>query len=145
MTGRELSRAYLSKLRLRLEELRLLAERGRWSDLVREAQELVELATKAMLRQVGIDPPRPHDVGPVLLAELQRFPAAQGERISQLAEESQWLRSQRELACYGDVEWIPTERYGEPEGERALPSVLAVPSPTGETGSSLLRWRFPAA
>ena len=85
MTGRELSRAYLSKVRLRLEVLRLLAERRGWSDLVREAQELVELATKAMLRQVGIDPPRLHDVGPVLLAELQRFPAAQGERISRLA------------------------------------------------------------
>ena len=124
MTGRELSRAYLSKVRLRLELLRLLAERRGWSDLVREAQELVELATKAMLRQVGIDPPRLHDVGPVLLAELQRFPAAQGKRISQLAEESQWLRSQRELAFYGDVEWIPTERYGEPEGERALAAAV---------------------
>jgi len=41
-------------------------------------------------------------------------------RITVLADASQWLRSQRELAFYGDVEWIPTERYGPLEGERAL-------------------------
>lgn len=120
MTGEELSRAYLAKVRLRLEVLELLQRREGWSDLVREAQELVELACKALLRQVGIDPPRLHDVGPVLLAEQQRFPAAMAEPLMQLAEESQWLRAQRELSFYGDVEWIPTERYGAADGERAL-------------------------
>jgi HEPN domain-containing protein len=120
LTGRELSLAYLAKARLPMEMLRLLAARQGWSDLVREAQELVELATKAMLRQVGIDPPRLHDVGPVLLAEATRFPAELGDRLAWLAAESQWLRAQRELAFYGDVEWIPTERYGPADGARAL-------------------------
>lgn len=120
MTGEELSRAYLAKVRLRLEVLELLQRREGWSDLVREAQELVELACKALLRQVGIDPPRLHDVGPVLLAERERFPTAMGEPLLRLAEESQWLRAQRELSFYGDVEWIPTERYGSADGERAL-------------------------
>ena len=125
MTGLELSRAYLAKARLRLELLQLLAAREGWSDLVREAQELVELASKAMLRQVGIDPPRLHDVGPVLLAEQQRFPANMRERIPGLADDSQWLRAQRELAFYGDVEWIPTERYGPGDGARALAAAEA--------------------
>lgn len=120
MTGVELSRAYLAKARLRPEVLQLLAARQGWSDLVREAQELVELATKAMLRHVGIDPPRLHDVGPVLLAEQGRFPAEIAAHIAELAEASQWLRAQRELSFYGDVEWIPTERYGPADGERAL-------------------------
>lgn len=53
--------------------LELLAARQGWSELVREAQELVELAARALLRQVGIDPPRLHDVGPVLLAEQQQL------------------------------------------------------------------------
>ena len=125
MTGLELSRAYLAKARLRLEVLQLLANREGWSDLVREAQELVELACKAMLRQVGIDPPRLHDVGPVLLAEQQRFPARLRERIQSLADDSQWLRAQRELAFYGDVEWIPTERYGPGDGASALAAAEA--------------------
>lgn len=125
MTGLELSRAYLAKARLRLEVLQLLANREGWSDLVREAQELVELACKAMLRHVGIDPPRLHDVGPVLLAEQQRFRAHLRERIQSLADDSQWLRAQRELAFYGDVEWIPTERYGPVDGARALAAAEA--------------------
>jgi HEPN domain-containing protein len=75
---------------------------------------------KARLRQVGIDSPRLHDVGPVLLAEQQRFPAHRRERIPGLADDSRWLRAQRELAFYGDVEWIPTERYGPGDGARAL-------------------------
>lgn len=120
LTGADLCRAYLIKARLRKDVLELLAARQGWSDLVREAQELVELASKALLRQVGIDPPRLHDVGPVLLAELQRFPPEVHGRLAALAEHSQWLRAQRELAFYGDVEWIPTERYGPLDGERAL-------------------------
>lgn len=120
MTGADLALAYLRKARLRMEVLELLAARQGWSDLVREAQELVELACKALLRQVGVDPPRLHDVGPVLLAEQERFPPELQGRLAQLAEASQWLRSQRELSFYGDVEWIPTERYGPLEGERAL-------------------------
>ena len=120
LTGAELARAYLAKARLRMEVLELLAARQGWSDLVREAQELVELACKALLRHAGIDPPRLHDVGPVLLVELERFPAEMHDRLTVLADASQWLRSQRELAFYGDVEWIPTERYGPLEGERAL-------------------------
>lgn len=95
MTGADLARAYLAKARLRMEVLELLAARQGWSDLVREAQELVELACKALLRQVGVDPPRLHDVGPVLLAELQRFPPDVHDRLTLLADASQWLRSQR--------------------------------------------------
>ena len=105
MTGQELGRAYLAKARLRLEVLQLLAARQGWSDLVREAQELVELACKSMLRQLGIDPPRIHDVGPVLMAEQHRFPLSIREQIPGLADQSQWLRAQH---------------YGPEDGARAL-------------------------
>jgi HEPN domain-containing protein len=120
LTGAELCHAYLAKARLRMEVLELLTARQGWSDLVREAQELVELASKALLRKVGIDPPRLHDVGPVLLAELARFPPEAHGRLAALAEDSQWFRAQRELAFTGDLEWIPTERYGPLDGEHAL-------------------------
>jgi hypothetical protein len=42
LTGAELSRSYLKKAQLRREILTLLANREGWSDLVREAQELVD-------------------------------------------------------------------------------------------------------
>ena len=120
MTGAELSRSYLKKAQLRREILTLLANREGWSDLVREAQELVELTTKAILREAGIDPPRLHDMGPILVAEIDRFPGELVDKFRQLAAGSQWLRAQRELSFYGDVDWIPTERYTVIDGNKAL-------------------------
>ncbi len=49
----------------RLKILVVLLEEDAYSDVVREAQEIVELALKGMLRQAGIEPPKWHDVGPV--------------------------------------------------------------------------------
>lgn len=37
--------------------------------LLRESQEVVELALKGLLRAHGVEPPRIHDVADVLLAE----------------------------------------------------------------------------
>jgi HEPN domain-containing protein len=44
MTNNALARAYLRKARDRLEVLELLHERGAYSDVIREAQEMVELS-----------------------------------------------------------------------------------------------------
>jgi HEPN domain-containing protein len=98
--------------------LHLLYERGGWSDVVREAQELVELALKGMLRAVGIDPPKVHEVGGALLASRERFPA--GLDLDELARISRELRKDRELAFYGAEDLIPTEAYGREEAEAAL-------------------------
>jgi HEPN domain-containing protein len=65
MTADELAAAYFEKARKRLRVLEVLMEQDAWSDVVREAQELVELALKGMLRAVGIDPPKWHDVGSI--------------------------------------------------------------------------------
>jgi HEPN domain-containing protein len=54
------------KAKARRRVLEVLAEEQAWSDVVREAQELVELALKGALRVVGVDPPKWHDVGPIL-------------------------------------------------------------------------------
>lgn len=61
MTANSLAEAYLEKCVLRLEILHFAFSRGGYSDVVREAQELVELALKGILRAVGIDPPKVHE------------------------------------------------------------------------------------
>src|SRR5262247_4146885 len=73
MTSEDLARAYIRKARARLGALAHLRDAGDHSDVVREAQELVELALKAMLRAIGIEPPRLHDVGPLLVEYQSRF------------------------------------------------------------------------
>ena len=57
MTNLSLARSYLQKAFVRLKVLQLLFDEGAFSDVIREAQETVELALKGMLRQFGVEPP----------------------------------------------------------------------------------------
>lgn len=120
MTNRTLAQSYLFKARKRLKVLELLLAEDSYSDVVREAQELVELALKGMLRQVGVEPPKQHDVGRLVVEFRDRFPPEVGRQAARLAEISRWLRKEREFAFYGDVDFVPTEEYTYQDAERAL-------------------------
>lgn len=58
MTNSELARSYLIKATKRLKILPVLKRDGAFSDVIREAQEIVELALKGMLREIGVEPPK---------------------------------------------------------------------------------------
>lgn len=126
MTGSDLARSYLEKAGKRVRVLEVLLEQDAYSDVVREAQELVELALKAMLRQIGTDPPKWHDVGPILLEQASLFPPDIASMLPQLAAISLWLRKEREFAFYGDIDFIPTEQYTRADAERAMQDALTV-------------------
>jgi HEPN domain-containing protein len=94
--------------------------------VVREAQELVELALKGVLRAVGVEPPKIHDVGPLLVEHISLFvPDVHGE-IPRAAEISKRLRRDRELAFYGDVDFIPTEEYTDADARQAYDDAASV-------------------
>lgn len=120
MTTDELAAAYFEKARKRIRVLEVLQEQEAYSDVVREAQELVELALKGMLRWVGIDPPKWHDVGPILLENETFFAEEFQAHLPRLAAISLAPRKERELAFYGDRDFIPTRAYAARDGERAL-------------------------
>lgn len=120
MTNDSLSRSYMRKAQVRLEVLNLLVERRAYSDVLREAQELVELALKAMLRHVGIEPPKWHDVSTILIEHRDRFVGVAEADLERLATISTWLRKERELSFYGDVDFIPTEQYVRDDAVRAI-------------------------
>ncbi len=119
MTSEGLARAYLAKARVRLKALRVLRDEGGYSDVVREAQELVELALKGMLRAIGIEPPKFHDVGALLVEHRAKFSSTVAERVLRAAEISKRLRRERELSFYGDIDYIPTEEYSAEDAARA--------------------------
>ena len=73
MTNTDLARSYIWKAETRIDALEALSKRGNFSDVVREAQETVELALKGMLRAVGVEPPKFHDVGGLVLEHRERF------------------------------------------------------------------------
>ena len=120
MTSSTLARAYLEKATKRVRVLEVLLEQEAYSDVVREAQELVELALKGVLRAVGIDPPKWHDVGPVLDEHSRLLPAGVQAQVPRLREISRWLRREREFAFYGDIDFIPTEEYSRADAEQAM-------------------------
>jgi len=119
VTNVGLAQSYLGKARARLKILPVLLEEEAYSDVIREAQEIVELALKGMLRHVGVEPPKWHDVGGFLLEYQDRFPQEPGI-LERLADISSRLRKEREFAFYGDIDFIPTEEYSAADAERAM-------------------------
>lgn len=132
MTSDSLARSYLAKARSRLRALAVLRDDGNHSDVIREAQELVELALKGMLRAVGVEPPKLHDVGGLLLEHREKFPRAAAARLETAAAISKRLRRERELAFYGDVDFIPTEEYSAGDAARAYSEAADVVDLAGD-------------
>lgn len=120
MTSTTLARSYFEKARKRRRALETLFEDGAFSDVIREAQELVELVLKGMLRFVGIEPPKQHDVGGLLREHRDRLPARVSSEVDRLADISHRLRKEREFAFYGDEDFIPTEEYTREDAQAAL-------------------------
>lgn len=119
MTNVSLAQSYLVKARKRLKALDVLVKEDAHSDVIREAQEIVELALKGMLRQIGVEPPKQHDVGGLIVEFRDRFPAAVNREAERLADISKWLRKEREFAFYGDIDFIPTAEYTNVDARRA--------------------------
>jgi HEPN domain-containing protein len=119
VTNESLARSYLVKAQKRLKALAVLRDEGAHSDVVPEAQELVELALKGVLRAIGIEPPKLHDVGGLLLEHAAKLPRPTRDRLPRAADISKRLRRERELAFYGDIDFIPTEEYSAADSERA--------------------------
>jgi len=122
MTTIDLSKSYFIKAEKRLKILGILLKEKDYSDVVREAQEIVELCLKGMLRFVGIEPPKYHDVGPLLVEHKKRFKGISLKEILKMARISKKLRKEWELAFYGDIDFIPTDEYDIEDAKEAIES-----------------------
>ncbi len=99
-----------------LEAAEAAFERRRYALVVSLSQQACELALKAALRFVGIDPPRQHDVGELLAARARRFPRWFGGEMVFLRESSELLARLREPATYGSPsgDRAPAELFSDP-------------------------------
>lgn len=116
----ELARDYFHRARVRRTVLDVLQRAGAYADVVREAQELVELALQGMLRWAGVDPPKWHDVGEILLAQHELLPDAVRPDLPELAKISRRLRKEREQAFYGEIDLIPGQCYDDAQANAAM-------------------------
>lgn len=120
MNNATLAQSYLVRVQKRLKILDVLLAESAYSDVMREAQEIVELALKGMLRQIGIEPPKWHDVSSLVLEYRRRFPESVSKQAERLAEISSYLRKEREISVYGDIDFIPTEGYSQGDAMKAI-------------------------
>jgi len=119
MHNRALASDYLRRATHRLAALDVLFERESWADVVRESQEVVELALKSLLRSSAVEVPRVHDVSELLRIESDRLPAGVRAHIEDLVTISRSLRRDRELAFYGSEDLTPSDFYQRPDAEQA--------------------------
>jgi HEPN domain-containing protein len=118
----EMAKSYVRQAEERLRHAKEAFEEENYPYVVRQCQEAVELLLKAALRIAGIEPPKWHDVGPVLRRESNRFPEWFQKEIKRLSIASRKLRREREPSMYGDEEsgTSPDELYYKEDAEEAL-------------------------
>jgi len=100
----EMARSYLRQAEERIKHAEEALKTGNYAYTIRQSQESVELALKGALRLLAIEPPKWHDVGPVLKRHRELFPQWFRDRIDDVASISRKLRREREPSMYGDEE-----------------------------------------
>jgi HEPN domain-containing protein len=119
MQNRGLAQDYIRRAEVRLKAIDVLHSAASWADVVRESQEVVELALKGLLRACGVEPPRIHDVSEILLAESGRLPPPVRTDVQRLARISKDLRRDRELAFCGAEDLTPSDFYSKADADQA--------------------------
>ncbi len=89
-------------------------QKGDWNISVRTGQDVVELALKGLLKKIGIEYPKVHDVGRYVVEILERRKIELEEGVAEKIKEiSAELTEKRAPAFYFE------KRYGEADAARA--------------------------
>ncbi|MEM2926647.1 MAG: HEPN domain-containing protein [Candidatus Bathyarchaeia archaeon] len=122
MNNLEMARSYLRQAEERVKHAEEALRTGNYAYIIRQSQEAVELALKGILRLVAIEPPKWHDVGPILKRHREVFPPWFRSEIDELASISRRLRREREPSMYGDEETgtPPDQLYSLIDAKEAL-------------------------
>lgn len=104
MINISMAESYLRRAWRRMKDAERALEEGYIPDVVRYCQECLEISVKGVLRLVGIEYPKSHDVSAELQLFSERFPPWFNIHISKMAEDIRMLADSRGLALYGDEE-----------------------------------------
>ncbi len=125
MTNDSMGRAYIEDARLILSEAEASFKQGHYHRTVRKCQESVEMALKGLLRAAGVEYPKAHRVGRVLLAS-PLVQATSLDRLSEIAGIADDLAAAREEAFYGSEEAPAAELFSEEDAADALSKARTV-------------------
>jgi len=118
----KVARSYLRQAQARLEDSGEASLKGNYPYAVRLSQECVELSLKAVLKAVGIDYPKIHDVSDVFVEVKERFPGWFKTEVGFLCESLKILVRKREISLYGGEEAFlsPDEVIDRSDAEDAI-------------------------
>ena len=111
MSMDDFAKDYLKRAGERLLAGEAAMARGSYPEVVRYSQEATELSLKAVLRSVGIEYPKVHDVGEILVLYKDRFEGWFAKEVERMAVFSAEMMRKRSAALYG------LEATGKPPGE----------------------------
>ncbi len=112
--------AYFKKAKARRKTLDVLMNEKSYSDVIRESQQITELILKGILRSIGIEPPKIHDVGKILVQNKNLLSIKMRSGVNKIAKYSFELRKNRELSFYGAYDVDPWEDYSLEDAKEAL-------------------------
>jgi HEPN domain-containing protein len=100
----KVAKSYLRQAKARLKDAKEAFLESNYPYAVRLSQECVELSLKAVLKAVGIEYPKIHDVSDIMAEVENRFPNWFRTEMEFLRESSKILVKKRELSLYGGEE-----------------------------------------
>lgn len=110
MNNRELAEKLIAEASLLQEELTRAWKGEHWNLAVRRAQEVVELSLKGLLRAMGLEYPRQHDVGNAFAeAAADRQLGLDPEIVERLRDISAHLARERSPAFYLEREFTAAQ------------------------------------
>ncbi|MEM3028253.1 MAG: HEPN domain-containing protein [Candidatus Bathyarchaeia archaeon] len=119
-----MAREYLEDAFYSLHEAKEALNGKRYHRAVRRAQESVELSLKALLRLMGVEYPREHDVGDVLIevSQSREFPDWFKSELWTVNAISKRLAGERGPAFYGDEGAFtpPRQLYTREDADKAI-------------------------
>lgn len=120
--NKKLAENYLSDAASILDEARSAEEKGLHHRAIRRSQESFELALKSILRAVGIEYPKEHDVSDALRDSSGKLPNWLRSKLPYLEEGGAWLWERRGAAMYGDeIAGKPASQlFTESDSQKAL-------------------------
>jgi len=120
MVNEELAKDYIKRVKIRFNILKNFLKEEDYADIISESQEIVELIQKAILIKIGIEPPKWHDIIDILEKYLDKVPKVFSQKIDYFKKECKWLRKQREISFYGDMDFLPLKSFTKEDADRAI-------------------------
>ena len=142
MINRRMAENYLRDAKSILAEAKA-ARMGRLHHrAIRLSQESFELTLKAVLRSIGIEYPKEHEVSDALRENMAKLPRWFQSHVAYLEEASAWLAEKRGPSMYGDeIAGIPASRLFTSNDSR---KAVEYSSQAQRFGKKLLREMFAA-